>query len=209
MASLAQTTLPPRKFAVQARSRATVSAINDATVQVLLADGPTRLTTTRVAQRAGVSIGTLYQYYPNKRSLLFAVVQHQIDNVASAVESACFDLAGRPITEMVDGLVLAYADVKLERVDVSLALYAVADTIDTANLVASLTSRTEAAVSAMLVTEPSMPVTDPKAAFIVMSVISGVIRAAFDRGDIGDARDELRREMGAMCVAYLRHAAER
>ena len=50
----------------------TVEAISEATIQVLLAVGLDRLTTTRVAERAGVSVGTLYQYYPNKQALLYA-----------------------------------------------------------------------------------------------------------------------------------------
>jgi len=56
------------------RGRRHVGAISEATIQVLLSDGVERLTTTRVAERAGVSVGTLYQYYPNKQSLLFAVL---------------------------------------------------------------------------------------------------------------------------------------
>ena len=60
--------LEPRKTPVQARSTVTVEAISEATIQVLLRHGAERLTTTRVAQRAGVSVGTLYQYYPNKQS---------------------------------------------------------------------------------------------------------------------------------------------
>lgn len=207
MNSLALNAPAPRKTAVQARSRATVSAIHDATVQVLLAEGPTRLTTTRVAERAGVSIGTLYQYYPNKRSLLFAVVRHQVEKVASAVERACLTLDGQPIATMVEGLVLAYADVKLERVDVSQALYAVADTIDTASLIAGFARRTEAAVAAMLATAPNLRLNDPAAAFMVMAVISGVIRAAFERGDVGGRGDDLRGRIQAMCLAYLEGAA--
>ena len=60
----------------------------EATIQVLLTHGPDRLTTTRVAERAGVSVGTLYQYYPNKRSLLFAVLEDHLKKVSAAVERA-------------------------------------------------------------------------------------------------------------------------
>jgi AcrR family transcriptional regulator len=62
----------PRKTPVQARATVTVEAISEATIQVLLSQGVKRLTTTRVADRAGVSVGTRYQYFPNKKSLLFA-----------------------------------------------------------------------------------------------------------------------------------------
>jgi AcrR family transcriptional regulator len=68
----------PRKTPLQARSTVTVEAISEATIQVLLSHGAGRLTTTRVAQRAGVSVGTLYQHYPNKQSLLFAVLENHL-----------------------------------------------------------------------------------------------------------------------------------
>jgi hypothetical protein len=79
----------PRKTPVQQRSTVTVEAISEATIQVLLAVGLDRLTTTRVAARAGVSVGTLYQYYPNKQALLYAVLKVHSIKVAEAVEHAC------------------------------------------------------------------------------------------------------------------------
>lgn len=62
-----------RKQPVQERSRATVEAVLEATLQVLLREGLAGLTTTRVAERAGVSVGTLYQYFPDKQSLVMAL----------------------------------------------------------------------------------------------------------------------------------------
>ena len=61
MPAHAQLLWEPRKSPVQARSAASVDAIIEATIQVLLRVGKERLTTTRVAERAGVSVGTLYQ----------------------------------------------------------------------------------------------------------------------------------------------------
>ncbi len=58
----------PRERPIQARSTVTVEAISEATIQVLLRHGAERLTTTWVAERAGVSVGTLYRYDPNKQS---------------------------------------------------------------------------------------------------------------------------------------------
>ena len=58
--------LEPRKASQQSRSVATVEAIYDATIQVLLKSGQDRLTTVHVAERAGVSVGTLYQYFPKQ-----------------------------------------------------------------------------------------------------------------------------------------------
>lgn len=60
-----------RKQPKQARSTELVSAILEAAVQVLAQEGAQRFTTARVAERAGVSVGSLYQYFPNKAAILF------------------------------------------------------------------------------------------------------------------------------------------
>ncbi|WP_394825245.1 TetR/AcrR family transcriptional regulator [Pendulispora albinea] len=64
----------PRKKPSQARSQATVDAILEATVRVLTKVGYDRASTNRVAAAAGVSVGSLYQYFPNKEALLVALV---------------------------------------------------------------------------------------------------------------------------------------
>jgi AcrR family transcriptional regulator len=60
-----------RKQPQQARSAVLVAAILDAAVQVLAKEGIRRFTTARVAERAGVSVGSVYQYFPNKAAILF------------------------------------------------------------------------------------------------------------------------------------------
>src|ERR1700684_1839327 len=105
--------LKPRKTPRQARSVATVDAIFEATIQVLLAEGARGLTTSRVAERAGVSVGTMYQYFPHKQSLLYAVLQQHLEAVADAVEAACAQYRGRTVAAIADGLVNAYIDAKI------------------------------------------------------------------------------------------------
>ncbi len=100
--------LDPRKLPVQARSAASVDAILDATIQVLLAVGKERLTTTRVALRAGVSIGTLYQYFPNKSSLLQAVLRRHLNEVAEAIERVCREQHANRLEQMMTALVTAF-----------------------------------------------------------------------------------------------------
>ncbi|MGR3761854.1 TetR/AcrR family transcriptional regulator [Roseobacteraceae bacterium NS-SX3] len=65
----------PRKQASQARSRATQEAIVEAAARILEALGSAGLTTNAIAARAGVSIGSLYQYFPNKEAVLAAVLR--------------------------------------------------------------------------------------------------------------------------------------
>ena len=112
---------------MQARSAVTVEAIYEATFQVLLAmGGADRLTTTRVAERAGVSVGTLYQYFPNKQSLLLSALEKHQNQVVGAVELACRRNHGRRLSTMIESVVKAFVDAKLERSDISMALYATA-----------------------------------------------------------------------------------
>lgn len=62
----------------QARSRATYDSILEALAQVLARDGAQGLTTNRVAERAGVSIGTLYQYFPDKAAIVLAAARREL-----------------------------------------------------------------------------------------------------------------------------------
>jgi len=70
-----------RKRPQQARSKATVDAILTATAQMLLHHGFEQTSTNRIAKRAGVSIGSLYQYFPNKASLLTALAERHLEQI--------------------------------------------------------------------------------------------------------------------------------
>ena len=69
----------PRKQPRQARSRALVEAILDATERLLAQEGTEATTTTRVAEVAGVSVGSLYQYFPSRDALLAAVIERRVE----------------------------------------------------------------------------------------------------------------------------------
>ena len=73
------TQLKPRKTPSQARSKATVEAILVAAAQVFRWQGYAGATTDRIAERAGVSVGSLYQYFPNKDAILVALAERHID----------------------------------------------------------------------------------------------------------------------------------
>jgi AcrR family transcriptional regulator len=74
-----------RKTPVQQRSRRTVDAILGAAARILVEDGYSAMTTNDVAAAAGVSIGSLYQYFPNKDALLRALVERHLDAVECAL----------------------------------------------------------------------------------------------------------------------------
>ena len=114
--------LSPRKAPVQARSVASVDAILEATIQVLLSVGKERLTTTRVAQRAGVSVGTLYQYFPNKSALLQAALKRHMDEVTEAIELVCHEWKEHSLEQMATALMTTFLEAKMRDAKTSVAL---------------------------------------------------------------------------------------
>lgn len=72
-----QTSLSPRKTPRQARARATYDTILQAAAHIISRSGLATFNTNAVAERAGVSIGTLYQYFPNKDALMVALIRQQ------------------------------------------------------------------------------------------------------------------------------------
>jgi AcrR family transcriptional regulator len=89
----------PRKTASQERSRATVEALLEATARVLIRDGYDRASTNRIAGVAGVSIGSLYQYFPSKEALVAAVIDRHSQRIAEVTRNAVVRMAARPIEE--------------------------------------------------------------------------------------------------------------
>ncbi|TNF18487.1 MAG: TetR/AcrR family transcriptional regulator [Rhodobacteraceae bacterium] len=90
--------LTPRKAPRQERSRKTCDAILKAAADILAREGQTGLNTNHVARKAGVSIGSLYQYYPNKQSIVGALIHArraallaEMEQAAEAAEAAGLD----------------------------------------------------------------------------------------------------------------------
>ena len=83
-----------RRNPKQARAQATVDAILEAAFQILEADGLAKLTTSRIADRAGVSIGTLYQYFRDREEILTAMGQRQSDDMREKITSIVLEADG-------------------------------------------------------------------------------------------------------------------
>jgi len=97
----------PRKAASQTRSRSTVDALVEATARLLIQDGYDRTSTNRIAALAGVSIGSLYQYFPSKEALVAAVAQRHAEDLSRVVMAAFLGAAESPIDVGIRALVMA------------------------------------------------------------------------------------------------------
>ena len=94
-----------RKLPTQARSRALVDALLQATARILVEGGWDALTTNRVAREAGVSVGSLYQYFPDKEALVTGLVEGWADAMTARLMALGSALADAPMHEAIAALV--------------------------------------------------------------------------------------------------------
>jgi len=105
----------PRKEATQDRSRATVDALVEATARILVREGFDKASTNRIAEVAGVSVGSLYQYFPGKEALVAAVIERHQQEIMQVVRGELARAANQPIERGVRTLVAVA--VKAHRID--------------------------------------------------------------------------------------------
>lgn len=96
-----------RKRPLQARSRATVTAIIEATARILRERGYAGTSTNRIAKVAGVSVGSLYQYFPGKDALVLAVADRHAQEMMALLQESALASAGRPLPQTVRAFVRA------------------------------------------------------------------------------------------------------
>jgi AcrR family transcriptional regulator len=205
-----QVALEPRKSPVQARSAASVDAILEATIQVLLQVGKERLTTTRVALRAGVSVGTLYQYFPNKSALLQAALRSHLEEVTNAVEAVCKEQKGKSLRSMGTALINTFLRAKLKDAKTSVALYSVSSDLDAARIVQQIGTRSNKAIVRMLTTASETLTTDLQlVASMLQGAMVGVSRRLLESAAPEKQFDTLRQELIFFVCAYLEACSTR
>ena len=197
--------LKPRKRPVQTRSEATVAALLEASIQVLLAVGYRKLTTTRVAERAGVSVGTLYQYFPNREALITSVIEDYLEDIAALVAQSCQDLAGRPLDELATGLVDAFIAAKWQRIELSRAVHEPLVDVGGAELVRATAGRSADFVADILQSCSDADFRDVhQLALLVVMACSSLLQAAITDPTKSIDVEALRAHMRAMVLGYLR-----
>jgi AcrR family transcriptional regulator len=95
----------PGKTASQRRSRATVDALVEATARILVREGFDKASTNRIAEVTGVSVGSLYQYFPSKEALVAAVIERHNREIMKVVRGELAEIAAQPLEQGVRRLV--------------------------------------------------------------------------------------------------------
>jgi AcrR family transcriptional regulator len=200
--------LNPRKKPKQRRSRVTIDTIFEAAIQVLLANGLDRITTIQIADRAGVSVGSLYQYFPNKNALLAAIVRRHVGQVADATIAACATMHGKTIGEMCATMMAAFVDAKTRRPEVSRALYLPSAAVNADAIVKEESIRCAKAVHDMLVTasDAKFAHADVVSKVLIGSIV-GPTRAVIEAGGNRGTFEGLKGHLTALTVGYLKEVS--
>jgi AcrR family transcriptional regulator len=197
-------TLKPRKSPVQARSALTVEALHAAAIQVLIRDGLGHCTTTRIAERAGTSVGSLYQYYPNRDALLRAVLDKHLEGIAAAVERTCQEHRGQRVAHMASALVTTFLAAKLGERNEARALYAISEERGGAAIAARMRGRIVAAVAAMLSTAPDAAFDDPAiVASVALEALVGPVQALLKGHPKAGHGERVQGELVLLVTAYF------
>jgi AcrR family transcriptional regulator len=200
--------LSPRKKPQQRRSRVTIDSIFEATVQVLLANGLDRITTIQIAERAGVSVGSLYQYFPNKNALLAAIVKRHVGQVTDATIAACKSAHGTTIGDMCATMMGAFVDAKTRRPEVSRALYLPSAAVNADAIVKEESARCIQAVHDMLITASDATVAQPQVVSrVLVGSIIGPTRAVIEAGGNRATFERLKQHLTALTVGYLKEVS--
>jgi AcrR family transcriptional regulator len=194
----------------QARSRTTVEAIVEAATQILQHDGLAQLNTNLIATRAGTSIGTLYQYFPNKQAILLAIAQRQLRKDRAGLMEAISQALATPDAELDRIIIRKAIELHQGNTEVRRALMQ--------NLIAlgrdDEITRTMQELVALLSEQvaPSLPnhlqPVSATTVFILAHAIEGAIRAAAHTNrPLLDSR-EFEDDLVLIVRAYLRGAAD-
>jgi len=185
--------LAPRKKPLQARAVATVEAILQAAAHILETDGLTACSTNSVAAKAGVSIGSLYQYFPSRDAITKALIIEQVTTLMEKLEAIRLEEGGRVALEQLIDIAIAQQltrpalakilDAEEQRLPVEADLRGYAASLHTMMLT--------------ILAQPDMPqgVQFPEVAADLLAIIRGMVDAAGARGDweIGTLRQRVQR----------------
>lgn len=94
--------LNPRKKATQGRAKETVRSIVEATTHIIEKSGIEEISTNKIAKKAGVSIGSLYQYFPSKESILIFLVEKELTGHVENIETHISQMDEATIEEFID-----------------------------------------------------------------------------------------------------------
>jgi AcrR family transcriptional regulator len=194
-----------RKDPKQDRSRTLVSSAIQATTRVLGRFGYEGASTNRIADLAGISIGSLYQYFPNKDALLGAVVDHFLDKHIGQIEEDLKTYSATSLETAIERIVDHMVSMYLDNKKVMAVLFEHVPRVQRVKNILRARHRIAGLIAESLRSRPrSSRLADPEAAaYLVVSAVMGALLAAIIDDEFPLGQDELKRELVAMVRGYI------
>jgi AcrR family transcriptional regulator len=195
-----QADLAPRKSPRQARATATVQAILEAAAHILETQGLAACSTNAVARKAGVSIGSLYQYFPSRDAITKALILEQAAAIVVKVEAIATSQGGRVALRRLVGIAI---EQQLFRPKLARVLDLEEQRLPTESDLQGYASRLYAAMQTFLA-QPDMPASaqQPEVAADLLAIIRGMVDAAGGRGESDVAELRVRVERAVFGYVY-------
>ncbi|WP_418163190.1 TetR/AcrR family transcriptional regulator [Pantoea vagans] len=193
----------PRKMPRQGRSAETVRAIIEATARILEKGGLGAFTTNAVAEWAGVSIGSLYQYFPSKEALIGALIVRETSLLISECEAIVADAKGK---EALQGVIASAVNHQLRRPALARLLDLEEARLPFDEDTRRVTRQLHSILLSVLARTDLPHQPDPDlAAQDVLAIIKGMVDAAGQHGE--QDRDALGSRVGRAVFGYLENPA--
>jgi AcrR family transcriptional regulator len=195
----------PKKTPRQSRSSATFDAIVDSGARILREDGYGALTTNRVAELAGVSVGSLYQYFPNKEAILVELVRRHLVDLEAGIVAIAARAEMLTLEELVSALIEDNARAHLVDPMLHKVLFEEAPRLGALDWRDVFAEGAVAAVVRLLDRHRDMIVAAdlPLAAQIVAESVEAIMHGAATRADPRLASGEIARETTRLVLRYL------
>jgi AcrR family transcriptional regulator len=199
-----------RKAPRQERARATNEAILEATAHILVERGWARLTTNHVAERAGVSIGSVYQYFPSKDALVAALVDRHVDRITSIVATEMARAVDLPFAEATTRIVTAIVRAQLVEPALNRAILEQVPRVGRLARIRAVDTDFEALLRAALDARArELDVTDTRlCAFVIVQATKWLTMAALATHPEYVEGDRLAKELARMFVRYATTSAD-
>jgi AcrR family transcriptional regulator len=201
-----RTEITPRKLPLQERARATVEAILEATARVLREQGYDGLTTNKAAEAAGVSVGSLYQYFPGKEALVTALLLRFAERQQSAFLEALAGVATAPIPVVIDAVLETLTEQADADPELGLVLMNQIPRVgELGQLIAYNEEKIATPLHAFLLSrKDDLPVTDLRAlTFLLTHSIPPLLQRMRISAPPKEQRRAIFRELRHMLLAYL------
>ncbi|MEZ4238933.1 MAG: TetR/AcrR family transcriptional regulator [Myxococcota bacterium] len=193
-----------RRQPIQQRAQETVEALLEATAQLLVEDGYARLSTNRIARRAGVSVGSLYQYFADKDALVEALTRRVAERSAERIAQGLLGGVEQPLGELARSLIRGLVEAKRDEPELARAMAIEVPRQGRLDVEREVLGRLCGILSVVLRQRSDVrPVNAEMAAFMLVHGVFAVVRdAAAERPELL-LGDELADELAELTLRYL------